>query len=393
MAMNEDCVLEAGYLSLNKKGEELCGDHVQYLDEGDTQVLVLADGLGSGVKAAVLSTLTSTILSSMISSGLSIEECVDALVASLPVAKDRGNIAYCTFTVILVKDGDRAYVYNYDNPLPVLLREGREFPLVYRKTLTDGKEIMTAETHLYPGDSILAMSDGCIYAGVGETLNFGWGRKEIVNYLEGLYDPSFTAKILATMVVSRCNDLYNGHPGDDTTSAAIKLRKRSQVSIAIGPPTHKEDDTKMLSLFFSKKGKHIVCGGTTAKIASNFLGKPVLPSLVYEDREIPPTSTIEGVDLTTEGVITLNRVLSLADDYLGQNNKYFEWAYRQDGASRIAKMLFEEATDIDFYVGCAINAAHQDPRYDIGFNMKMQIVEKLSSKLKLMGKRVKVAYF
>lgn len=195
------------------------------------------------------------------------------------------------------------------------------------------------------------------------------------------------------MVVSRCNDLYNNSPGDDTTTAAIRLRKRNQVSIMIGPPTNKEDDEKMLQLFFSKKGKHIVSGGTTAKIVSNYLKTPVLPSLVYEDKEIPPTSTIAGVDLVTEGVITLNRVLDLADDYLGKNDRYFEWAYKQDGASKIAKMLFEEASDIDFYVGCAVNQAHQDPRYNIGFNMKMQIVERLADKLKNMGKNIKVAYF
>ena len=392
--MNEGYVFESGYLSLNKKGEELCGDHIQYLDAVDgTKALVLADGLGSGVKASILSTLASTILCTMMESGLSIEQAVSSLVASLPVARDRGNIAYSTFTVILVKDGERVLIYNYDNPLPIYLRNGKELHLSYSEEKIEGKPIMKAETDIRLGDCILALSDGCIYAGVGETLNFGWTRKEIVNYLEGLYDPSFSAKNIATLVVSRCKDLYNGHPGDDTSAACLRLRSRSQCNVVIGPPTNKEDDAKMLNLFFAKRGRHISCGGTTAKIVSNFLGSPVIPSLTYEDREIPPTSEIKGMDLVTEGVITLNRVLSLADDYLGSNEKYFDWAYRQDGASRIAKMLFEEATDIDFFVGCAVNAAHQDPRYNIGINMKMQIVERLGEKLKAMGKRVKIAYF
>ncbi len=391
--MNEGYAIEAGYLSLNKKGEELCGDHIQYIEEGNDRALVLADGLGSGVKAGILSTLASTILCTMMESGMGIEESVKSLVASLPVARDRGNIAYSTFTVILVKNGERCVIYNYDNPVPVYLRNGKELPLSYSTENIEGKSIGKAETELRLGDSIIAMSDGCIYAGVGETLNFGWTRKEIVNYLEGLYDPGFSAKNLATLIVGRCKDLYNGHPGDDTSAAAIRLRQRSQVNVVIGPPTSKEDDRKMLTLFFAKRGKHVSCGGTTAKIVSNFLNTPVIPSLCYEDREIPPTSEIKGMDLVTEGVITLNRVLCLADDYLGTNEKYFDWAYKQDGASRLAKLLFEEATDIDFFVGCAVNSAHQDPRYNIGFNMKMQIVERLSEKLKTMGKRVKIAYF
>lgn len=392
--MIDGTFLEAGYLSLTKKGEELCGDHIQYISSSESEkALVLADGLGSGVKAGILSTLASTILSTMMEAGISMEEAVSALVASLPVARDRGNIAYSTFTVVLIKDGRKALIYNYDNPLPIYLRNGKELPLNYEQRTIEGRLIGRAEVDMRPGDAIVEMSDGCIYAGVGETLNFGWTRKEIVNYLEGLYDPGFSAKNIATLIVSRCNDLYNNKPGDDTSCAVLRLRNRSHASVVIGPPTNKEDDEKMLGLYFAKRGKHIVCGGTTAKIVGRYLGEPVIPSLFYEDKEIPPTSEIKGVDLVTEGVITLNKVLSLADDYLGCNEGYFNWAYRQDGASKIAKALFEEATDIDFFVGCAVNAAHQDPRYDIGFNMKMQIVERLGEKLKAMGKNVKISYF
>lgn len=394
MPMNESLEVEAGWLSINKKGEELCGDHVQYVQETDgDKALVLADGLGSGVKASILSTLTSSMLSTMMESGLSIEECVSSLVRSLPVAKDRGNIAYSTFTVALVKNNNHIVIYNYDNPEPVFLRDGKEKILHYDVSFIEGKKICRAEADLQVGDTLISLSDGTIYAGIGETLNFGWTRKEIVAYMEGLFDESISSKNLATILVSRCSDLYNHQPGDDTSAAVLRLRERKQVSLVVGPPARKEDDSKMLNLFFSKRGKHLVAGGTTAKIVSRYLEKPIISSLDYDDKEIPPTSKIEGVDLVTEGVITLNKLLALADDYLEKNERYFDWAYRQDGASLLAKVLFEEATDIDFYVGCAVNAAHQDPRFDIGFSIKMQIVEHLSEKLKKMGKRLKVAYF
>lgn len=149
----------------------------------------------------------------------------------------------------------------------------------------------------------------------------------------------------------------------------------------------------MMSLFFSKEGKHIVCGGTTSTLAGEFLGKPVETQLDYLDPEIPPIAKIEGVDLTTEGVITLSRVLEQARTYHEADAIYADWNVKQDGASLISRMLFEEATDINFLVGRAINPAHQNPNLPITFNIKMQLVEELSELLKTMGKHVKVSYF
>ena len=148
-----------------------------------------------------------------------------------------------------------------------------------------------------------------------------------------------------------------------------------------------------MSLFFSKEGKHIVCGGTTSSIVSKYLGKPVMASLKYERSDVPPIAEIEGVDLVTEGVITINKVIEYAKDALGSNELYEIWGYKRDGASLICRMLFEEATDINFYVGRAVNPAHQNPDLPINFNIKMNLVEELSACLKKMGKRIKVSYF
>ena len=160
-----------------------------------------------------------------------------------------------------------------------------------------------------------------------------------------------------------------------------------------GPPSNPDDAQKMHSLFFSKGGKHIVCGGTTSSLVAEYLGKPMNTSIDYLDPEIPPTATIEGVDLVTEGVITMSKVLEYAKHYIESSDLYSEWSFKKDGASQIARMLFEQATDINFYVGRAINPAHQNPNLPISFNIKMQIVEELSECLKKMGKRIKVSYF
>jgi hypothetical protein len=165
------------------------------------------------------------------------------------------------------------------------------------------------------------------------------------------------------------------------------------MNMLFGPPSNRDDADRMMSLFFSKEGKHIVCGGTTSSIAAKLLRKPLRASLNFEKSDIPPIATIEGVDLVTEGVITVNRVLEYAKDYLGENKYYEHWTFKQDGASLISRLLFEEATDINFYVGRAINPAHQNPDLPINFNIKMNLVEELSTCLRKMGKRIKVSYF
>ena len=239
----------------------------------------------------------------------------------------------------------------------------------------------------------MAMSDGGPHAGLGGKYNFGWKREDIADFMVALVAGGYTAKNLSTMLVDECNDLYGNKPGDDTTACVIKIRKREPMNILFGPPSNRDDANRMMSLFFSKAGKHIVCGGTTSSIAAKYLGKPVTVSLDFEQSDIPPTAEIEGVDLVTEGVITMNRVLQYAKDYLGANQLYEQWSFNKDAASMISRLLFEEATDINFYVGRAINPAHQNPDLPINFSIKMTLVEELSACLKQMGKRIKVSYF
>lgn len=387
-------VTELGYLSLNHVGEQLCGDHIEVVHPDDnTTILVLADGLGSGVKANILSTLTAKMLATMMGKNVSIKECVHAIAETLPVCKER-SIAYSTFTIIKVKDNRFVEIYNYDNPTPFVVHDGVAMDLEWNISLIDGKKVYHAlyDASLY--DTFVLMSDGVKHAGIGETLNFGWDLPQIKDFVQGLFHNSYSAMSIATSLLDYCNELYNHRPGDDTTVAVIKIRERAQVNLLIGPASNKEDDAQMLSLFFSKGGKHIVSGGTTSNIVAKYLNRPLELALDYLDKEIPPTASIEGVDLVTEGVITINKVLENAKNLLyGNNTNYFLWCYKQDGASQISKLLFEEATDINFFVGCAINNAHQSDEMHLSFSLKMQLIDELAKQLKAMNKNIKVSYF
>ena len=381
---------EIGYMSINHYGEQLCGDHVEIVENDDSSIIVLADGLGSGVKASILSTLTSKIISTMLAAGLDIRDAVETIAATLPICSERKS-AFSTFTIIRLVNNMHADIIQYENPSVIMLRNGvhYEFPLT---TMTIGeKTIYRSTVELADGDIFVAMSDGILYASEDGVLNNDWSRDKLIEFLEPLSRAELTAKLLTSIIVEETNKLYGGKPFDDATACVIKIRQRQTVNIAIGPPEDMSDNHRMMALFFAKEGKHVVCGGTTAKIAAEYLGVPVQTNPTSPDPDIPPISVIEGVDLTTEGIITVDKILSYAIDYVKDNRSFEQWCYKKDGASLAARLLFEDATDINMFIGHAANPAHNE--MPINFNVKMQILKKLSKRLKEMGKRVKVLDF
>jgi hypothetical protein len=403
--------IDLGYASLNKHGEQLCGDHVEIacsaLSEfagtfqepgkkgGDFTVVVLADGLGSGVKANILSTLTAKIISTMMASSLTVEDCVATIAATLPVRSELG-IAYSTFTIIKITENREAEIIQYDNPQVIFLRDGKIFN--YPKTVEtiDSKTIYKTRVALREGDAFIAMSDGAIHAGTEPELNRNWERDDVAAFMEKIYNAKWTAKTLSTMLLNKCYALYGGEPSDDTTVCAVKIRPRKPVNMLIGPPENPNDLSKMMSLFFSKEGKHIVSGGTTSHLAAEYLRRKLDTSVPpsRSSPDIPPVSKIDGVDLVTEGIITLQKVVEYAGDFTAGNENYTDWTGGEDGASLAAQLLFEEATDINFFVGRAANAAHNgDGVTRISFALKMKMIEELSAYLKRMGKRIKISYF
>ena len=389
-----DLSVDIGYKSINHAGEVLCGDHVDVVNTEDgSTVIVLADGLGSGVQASILSTLTSKIIATMMAEGLPIEECVSTIAATLPV-HDRHGVAYSTFTIIKLVRNHMAEIIQYDNPEVIFIRDGDVTDYPMTELHLEGKTIYRSSIRLQEGDLFVAMSDGCPHASADKTYNNDWKREDIAQFMADMSLVGYTAKVLCTMLVDECDKLYGYSPLDDATACVVKVRQRVPMNILFGPPADRDDNDKMMSLFFSKEGKHIICGGTTATVAAKYLRKPLntktnqgLPA------GVPPISELEGADLVTEGVITMSKVLEYAQNYLQDNESYEEWNYGHDGASRICQLLFEEATDINFFVGRAMNPAHQNPDLPINFNIKMNIVKELAECLTKMGKHIRVSYF
>ena len=383
---------DIGFKSINHYGEQLCGDSTELIrKENGEDILVLADGMGSGVKASILSTLTSKIISTMVSEGLSINECVSTVAATLPVCAER-NAAYSTFTVISIKDGCKAEIIQYDNPAVIMIRNGDVFDYEKEELLIESKKIYKSSIGLQEDDVLTVISDGCPYAGKTLSYNYDWKWEDIAEFMRVISSAGYSAKSLSTMLVDEVEKLYGYQPGDDATACVVRIKKRNTVNVLFGPPKDPEDNEKVMSDFFGTKGMHIVCGGTTARIAADHLGKAVIPKANTEDGPVPPMSKIDGVDLVTEGVITMGRVLEYVKDYNGENRLFEEWSYKGNGAARIARALIDEATDVSFFAGTAVNPAYQSPDIPLSLNLKLNIVKELAGNLKEMGKRVSVKY-
>ncbi len=382
--------LEYGYTSFNKFGEELCGDMVSIVKKDGYTTLVLADGLGSGVKANILSTLTSKILSTMVSNSIPMEECIETIVETLPVCKERG-VAYSTFSVIHLSNEGKGYMIEFDNPQCLFFRNGKFNNLEREELNILGKKIYKSNLDLKNQDVIMLMSDGVPHAGTGKILNLEWQRNDIIEYMERNMKSNMSAHCLANILASASEALYMGEPGDDTTVATIKIRNTQTVNIMIGPPASKEDDVAYVKDFLSNDGIKIVCGGTTSQIVANYLNEKIETIQETEESDIPPIGYIKGIDLTTEGVITLRKLIELSEIYIKNNSNISKQFLKNDGASRLANFLLEEATKINFYVGQAVNEAHKGLPIDSA--SKFKLVEKLSKNLEQIGKIVEVKYY
>ena len=190
--MTTDLLSDYGYVSMNHVGEVLCGDFVTVSKlPNDSMVMVLADGMGSGVKANILSTLTSTMMSKMVGNEMDIADCIKTVITTLPVSKDFG-VSYATFSVVYVKENRWIQIYNYDNPTPFVIRDGKAWQPEYVVSEIHGKKIQSCNFEAKINDSVFMMSDGVLYAGIGETLNFGWGLPQITKFAESIYEDSIS---------------------------------------------------------------------------------------------------------------------------------------------------------------------------------------------------------
>lgn len=386
-AMQRDIFLDRAVISHNHDGEGICGDF--YGDFGNIEhpVSVLSDGMGSGVKANIMATITTTILGRLLEHGIPLNECVDTIAASLPLCKNRG-MAYATFTAAQIRD-NQLYLVEYDNPPCIIFRNRQPIPAQYHVRFVGDKEIHERSHPLQHGDVLIMMSDGVTHSGIGVTNNDGWTIKEISDFLMTTDLENNSALETAALLDEHCCELSNNTFGDDRTIAVFKFCTHATANLVMGPPINPSAKEAVLDIFFSKKGSHIVCGGSTSHIVSEYLGKPIELLQDSGDAEVPDMAHIDGIDLVTEGIITLQKTLELHDTIeknplhvLSIGHRPHELLYRE---------LFLKSTNINIFFGTASNIAHEDT--NISFEAKLSSIKLLFDKLEKSGKIVRIQYY
>lgn len=387
--------IDVSWKSLNKQGEELCGDKVEVLRTKDSDIVILADGMGSGVKANILATLTSKILGTMLREGANIESCVETVAKTLPICKVR-KVAYATFSILQIFHSGEAYLAEFDNPSCVFIRDGKIVKYPYEVREIEGKKVHESRFQVKKNDCFTLMSDGVIYAGAGSILNLqGWTWEAMSEYTLKCTKKTLSASRLAVMLSQACDELYEEKPGDDTTVAVTRVIERRVVSIFTGPPAKKEDDERIIHDFMHAEGKKVISGGTSANIAARVLGKEIVTEISTAGSDVPPTAVIDGIDLVTEGVLTLGKCLKLLKKYVrGEfDAEFFDELDADNGASRLAKLLIEECTELNLFVGTAVNAAHKETELNFELSMRQNLVEQLVRTAEEMEKKVTVRYY
>ena len=376
---------EWGTKQLRKDGEELCGDNVAIARHADYVTLALSDGLGSGVKANILSILTNRIVMHLMENELSLSEVVETLSKTLPVCEDR-KLAYSTFAIgQFFRDG-HVRVVEFDTPSLILLRQRSFLPVPYEERQIEGKTIRESEFHLKMEDWIVFVSDGVVNAGIGGRYPLGWGSDQITRFLEEHSHPGLSAQELADKLGQAVWDLYCGKPGDDVSVAVIKVRHKLMATVLTGPPVDKKVDKAVVDRFAQRAGFLAVCGGTMAKIAARHLGGQSLEvDLATMQPDVPPLARMEGIDLMTEGILTLTK----ANDLLQAGADKETVKFGTDGASALVR-LWLDVDHIHFMVGMGVNPAHQNPDLPRQLGMKLAVVREIAEQLRKRGKEVTI---
>lgn len=380
--------------SLLKHDEELCGDKVEIVRSADSYIVVLADGLGSGVKANILATLTSKIIATMLSQGATLDDAISTITATLPVCQER-NLAYSTFTLVHVAADGHTFLAEFDNPFCVVYRDQKPLELERNQVHISDKVVYLSSFQAQEQDLLVMFSDGVVHAGVGKLLDLGWMYDNVVSFITNYIKSTSSIRKILRGILESVQAFYLNEPGDDSTVCVMQFKQNVMATVMVGPPSKKEMDDAVVGEFLQAGGYRVICGGTTSQIVAAYLQEEVIVEPNYESPSLPPTAKLKGIDLVTEGVLTLGKAASI----LGELNQAEPGKLvsldlpKQDGAHRLVRMLVDDCTEIKFMVGRAINPAHQNADLPISLSLKLQVVKECANHLQAMGKKVSIQYY
>ncbi|AQQ09490.1 stage II sporulation protein E [Sedimentisphaera cyanobacteriorum] len=346
------------------------------LEDQGRVITALCDGLGSGVKAHILSTLTSTIATHFAASESNLRRYAEIISQILPECSER-NLGYSTFTISDIDSSGRNKLIEFDNPSAILIRNGRIERIKRRKVSVKygklgSREVFQSVIDMQRGDRLAICSDGVTESGRGEKgMQWGWEEENLAKFCAGICSENkgLSARQMAKNIVEAAIRNEGGKCSDDATALVINLRRPKKTLLVTGPPSQRKFDAYITDRLKNFLGTKIICGGTTAKIIADKLGRPLHTHPANIGEGLPPASEIEGVDLVTEGILTLSKLEDMLDT-AGSGRA------ENTPAGALMELLLESDI-ITLIVGTKINQTHHNPDFPIDVEIRRNLARRL----------------
>lgn len=334
---------------------------------------VLSDGLGSGIKANILACMTSTMLLKFMEEGTSIKKACETVMNSLPVCQVR-KISYSTFSVLDCYEDGNAKIVEEGNPQFLWIRNNEILEPKF-EVLTS-KEFPNRHMHIYhlkmqTNDRLIFCSDGVTQSALGtKNLRLGLRREGLIEIVKNELEkePDISSSNLAKRIVKQAILKEPDRKAkDDVSAVCVYYREPRNAVVFTGPPYHQSKDKFYAQALIDFNGKKAISGGTTANLVSRELNIPIKTNINLSVGKLPAISYMEGIDLVTEGILTLTK----ACEYLETGE------LEDDAAGSLVKFMLD--TDcITFMVGAKLNQAHYDPNLPIEIEIRKNVIKKIS---------------
>jgi hypothetical protein len=325
----------------SRKGKQACGDVVSVIRQENTTTIILCDGVGSGVSAHIASTLCKSRLETLLAGGFSMHEAFLSVAGNMEQWKQPGK-PYAAFLVAQIRSDGYASAIGYEIPAPVWVTPQQAAMLPSHAFMEDSITGWQVNCFLRSGETLVFLTDGITQAGLGAGLISGWQTKGVTDYINSLLKRNVPTADIGRHVHQKASEYDNGGRHDDMTVVTAMCRYGRTLNIFTGPPADRKKDPQVVRQFMDAPGAKVVCGATTAAITAGILSTELKMEQDQASLITPPKYLIRGIDLVTEGAVTLNQlnnVLDLPADDFDEINAVTELYDLLMGADRIRFFL------------------------------------------------------
>lgn len=382
MKAKERLYIEDYIVKENKRNNFICGDYTLMKRTPEYTDFILCDGMGSGPKANMSAIMCANRILTLMENGISIYKACEKAVELMHRARTE-DVPFAAFSVVRISKLGHYTALSFEISPPIIIKNNIAEVLEQKHFACAHEVVSECSGKLDDGDSIVFTSDGVSQAGLGVMQGMGWGIDGFCKFMNFNLSKGFSLMEIADKTLGQTHRLSGRVHADDTTIAVLSAKTADIINILTGPPLDKKLDNKFVNEFMQRTGSKIVCGSTTAEVTARELNRKIIVEDISTDFNQPPRYAVEGIDIVSEGAVTLNQVYNILDVDRNELNM-------QSVVADIAKMMLD-ADVINIYLGDAKNIAHADIAFkQIGIVERAKIMQLIVEKLENKGKVIRI---